>query len=349
MVPEMLRLTAVDLDTLSDLVDSRDFGAGYLDPATGEVVVAFDGEVLGEDGEPVDLDDTDWIAVGGASSGPAYHDMEAFAQAVPDGRLRELMERALAGRGAFRRFKDVVHSEPDDLARIWYRYRDLRAQARAIAWLADNGLVDDAEADAEIAERETSAEHELAGLRGPRTAGARLVLLNGMPGIGKSTLAARYVAEHPGVLDLDVDRVRGMIGGDVRDTAEPARVLALAMAQAHLRSGQDVVVPQLVARIDQVVRFEEAAREAGASFVHVLLVDAGGDPVARFRRRGGEDARHDAVRSDVADHGGDDTLRGYADALDRTRAGRPEVRIVRSVEGDPDGTWAALREALAWS
>ena len=41
----------------------------------------------------------------------------------------------------------------------------------------------------------------------------RLVLLNGPPGIGKSTLSRRYVEAHPGTLDLDVDRLRSFVGG----------------------------------------------------------------------------------------------------------------------------------------
>ena len=36
----------------------------------------------------------------------------------------------------------------------------------------------------------------------------RLILLNGPPGIGKSTIAGRFVADHPEtmLLDLDADR-----------------------------------------------------------------------------------------------------------------------------------------------
>lgn len=58
---------------------------------------------------------------------------------------------------------------------------------------------------------------------------ARLILLNGMPGIGKSTLAERYADDHPGVLNLDVDRLGRTMGGDFASTAEPARALALTM------------------------------------------------------------------------------------------------------------------------
>ncbi|MEJ7706101.1 MAG: hypothetical protein WKF82_13395 [Nocardioidaceae bacterium] len=41
----------------------------------------------------------------------------------------------------------------------------------------------------------------------------RLIHLNGPPGIGKSTLAQWYVDNHPGVLNLDIDQVRCLIGG----------------------------------------------------------------------------------------------------------------------------------------
>ena len=42
---------------------------------------------------------------------------------------------------------------------------------------------------------------------------ARLLHLNGPPGIGKSTLARRYAAEHHGVLNCDIDVLRTLIGG----------------------------------------------------------------------------------------------------------------------------------------
>ncbi|MGI5190638.1 AAA family ATPase [Promicromonospora sp. CA-289599] len=121
------------------------------------------------------------------------------------------------------------------------------------------------------------------------THGARLILLNGLPGVGKSAVAAAWSARHPGTLCLDIDVVRALISGDARSTAEPARALGLAMVTVHLRGGDDVVVPQLVARSDQVARFADAAARAGARFLHIL-VEAPDDVVA------------DRVAADAAPH-----------------------------------------------
>jgi hypothetical protein len=39
-----------------------------------------------------------------------------------------------------------------------------------------------------------------------------MIVLNGPPGCGKSTLARMYVDEHPGSVNLDIDRARDLIG-----------------------------------------------------------------------------------------------------------------------------------------
>jgi dephospho-CoA kinase len=42
---------------------------------------------------------------------------------------------------------------------------------------------------------------------------ARLIHLNGRPGVGKSTVAQMYADRHRGVLNLDTDKVVSLIGG----------------------------------------------------------------------------------------------------------------------------------------
>ena len=62
-----------------------------------------------------------------------------FAASVADARLRERLEVALDGRGAFRRFKAALL---DDLAERdrWFSRRDARLRAAAREWLAAQGI-----------------------------------------------------------------------------------------------------------------------------------------------------------------------------------------------------------------
>ena len=87
----------------------------------------------------------------------------------------------------------------------------------------------------------------------------KLILLNGPPGIGKSTLAIRFARDHPLTLVLDIDSIRTSMGAweTHDDSKRLARLAAVEMARAHLRSGHDVVVPQLLARLEFIETHEK--------------------------------------------------------------------------------------------
>lgn len=327
----MVDIDRVDLSELGDLLGQRDYAAGYLDPETGEVYRSFDGEVIGPDGEYVDLDEVDWIAIGGEGSHEAYGDMEEFADAVRDPRLRERFHDALSGKGAFRRFRDVVYNTPEELGQVWNGFSDLRSQERALRWLVREGLVEAAEAEVRTVAIAERADQILAEVRGGPV--ARLILLNGLPGVGKSTIAKAYVADRPSVLNLDVDVLRTLIGGAWAETAELGRELALDVATAHLRRGHDVVVPQLVARADQVARFADAADEAGARFVHVVLAGST-DPA-------GPEKDAPVWRAHLTDS----EMRRYAGRLDDL-VRSPWVAVCERLPGDPEGTVERLVATL---
>lgn len=170
---------------------------------------------------------------------------------------------------------------------------------------------------------------------------ARLILLNGMPATGKSTLARRYAADYPGTLNCDIDVLRTMIGGWEDDFAAAGALIrpaALGLIRAYLAESGDVVLLQLLARVTELERFETAALAAGATFVEVMLT---GDAYAagrRLRERPGEpgSAEH-AVR-----HIDEATLAGYRRGLGDVLAVRPAARVVEIVEGDVEATYAAL-------
>ncbi len=176
-----------------------------------------------------------------------------------------------------------------------------------------------------------------------------LLHLNGPPGIGKSTLSALWAERHPRTLNLDIDVLHPLIGGwrdPEQDTHALARPLGKALAAAHLASGHDVVLPQNIGRLSEVEAFERIAREQGAEFREVVLLDDRAAAVARFDARRDDTPWNQHNRRVVADLGGDAFLEGMYDRLLEVLESRPTAVRVRSVPGAVEETYAAIVEAL---
>lgn len=113
------------------------------------------------------------------------------------------------------------------------------------------------------------------GTVGPVT---RLILINGAPGVGKSTLATALAQGWPLTLALDIDGIKHALGRWEEDPTASglhARQLALALAHEQLRSGLDVVIGQYLARTRFIDDLEQLAERCGAQFVEFILdVDA---------------------------------------------------------------------------
>jgi predicted kinase len=178
----------------------------------------------------------------------------------------------------------------------------------------------------------------------------RLVLLNGAPGVGKSTVARLLVDERPLALLLDVDRLRADLGqwrSQGREAKLAARRLGVALAVAHLRSGHDVVVPQLLGVPDFVVTLADAAASAGAGFVEVLLRVPPEVALSRFvgRRASLRAEGVDHPEAELADADVPDAIRTTIESLDRLASTRPGT-IVVDASGSPAETLARLRPAV---
>lgn len=180
----------------------------------------------------------------------------------------------------------------------------------------------------------------------------RLILLNGPPACGKSTLARRYVDEHPLALNLDVDRLRSLIGrwrDDPHAAGRLAREVALAAARAHLVSEHDVVVPQFLGRMTFIERLERLAREVDATFHEVVLLDSKENVLRRFaeRSRAAADPSHVAAQEMIERGDGFEDLAVMYDRLMVVVAARPGARVVHVEEGKTDFAYRAVLRNLA--
>jgi predicted kinase len=180
---------------------------------------------------------------------------------------------------------------------------------------------------------------------------SRLIHVNGPPGIGKSTIAQRYVDAHPGTLNLDIDQVRRLIGGwreDFLQAGELVRPIALGMAGTHLEAGHDVVMPQFLGRLVEIERFEAVALHSRSLFCEVVLMDAKERAIDRFVDRGDEaqDPWHQEVADIVEQLGGRAHLAEMCDQLVEVTRARPSATVIHCAPGALDATYEALLAAL---
>jgi predicted kinase len=180
---------------------------------------------------------------------------------------------------------------------------------------------------------------------------ARLVHLNGPPGIGKSTVSALLTDRHPGMLNLDVDSLHRLIGGwrdEETDTWPAVWSLVRAMASTHLAGGHDVVLPQYLAEAGEIEAIEKLARDHGATFREVVLLDDRDAAVERFERRAPESVdpwvRHHYRL--VAQRGGPAFLGAMYDRLLEVVRSRPDAVVVPSAAGAVEETCALVGDAL---
>lgn len=115
----------------------------YLDLQTGELIFfseyATDSQELEQSREQMGEYPERYEAVPRADSGESYRDMEDFIDTLTDTRPRELLDAAIGGRGAFRRFKDVLAGFPEEREK-WFKFKEDRLRGRATEWLEDIGV-----------------------------------------------------------------------------------------------------------------------------------------------------------------------------------------------------------------
>ncbi|PIE19929.1 MAG: hypothetical protein CSA65_00340 [Proteobacteria bacterium] len=95
----------------------------YIERSTGEVLVLIEGAPEDADkSAKIKADPEAYVHIEPASSREQYRWMERFVASVQDKDLADRLLIAIDGKGAFRRFKDVLLSFPAERER-WFNYR----------------------------------------------------------------------------------------------------------------------------------------------------------------------------------------------------------------------------------
>ena len=137
----LLRPLTIDLEELAMVLEGDPVeGGGQIDLRTGEVWPQSAIEYGIESGEEdEDFDDPDrWLSVHSEGSRAGYRDMEWFIADLEEPGVADRLSIAITGRGAFRRFKDVLSRWPELMER-WHCFSEDRHRGRARSWLADQG------------------------------------------------------------------------------------------------------------------------------------------------------------------------------------------------------------------
>jgi hypothetical protein len=170
--PDRRPIDSIDVRGVAEALGDGDRDATWwYDPSTGQVELGVSEWIADEFGDDDDPEDRGLVPIESSGSRAAYADMVTFASAVGDRRAADLLERALEGRGAFRRFRDTLH-EFEELDGPWRDYAQARAELRAIDWLVSEGHVDPAAAESATTARDATATSVLESVG--RVSGLRL-------------------------------------------------------------------------------------------------------------------------------------------------------------------------------
>src|SRR3954464_14828572 len=136
---QQLRDIPVDWEALEDAFENNAPEVhSYLHLVSGEVLRVVDGIADPEMHSRI-ASDTTYMRIEPVSSREQYRWMERFIPMVEEGELRDQLTSAIDGKGAFRRFKDVLMTYGTERER-WFAFRSERLRVFMEAWLAAHGL-----------------------------------------------------------------------------------------------------------------------------------------------------------------------------------------------------------------
>src|SRR4249920_281545 len=134
-----VRDVPVDWEALEDAFENNAPEVhSYLHLSTGEVLRVVDGVADPQMHSRISSD-PNYLRIDPVSSREQYRWMERFIPMVDEGELKTSLAQAIDGKGAFRRFKDVLMSYTEDRER-WFTFRSERLRTFMEAWLTAHAI-----------------------------------------------------------------------------------------------------------------------------------------------------------------------------------------------------------------
>ena len=149
----------VDVEDIAICMERQGQGerCAYLDMETGETILIPDEVMSALEDEEYRQDLPAWeaellpmakeisegssryVEIPARFSDEAYEVMGDFAAGVKNANIRREIENALDGKGAFRRFKNVLRERPE-LEKEWFKFKASRDKEKVKEWLKSVGI-----------------------------------------------------------------------------------------------------------------------------------------------------------------------------------------------------------------
>lgn len=134
-----LREVPVDWEALEDAFENNAPEVhSYLHLATGDVLRVVDGVADPQMHARINADNN-YLRIAPVSSREQYRWMERYIPMVEEPELRAKLAASIDGKGAFRRFKDVLMNHSSERER-WFAFRSERLRTFMEAWLAAHAI-----------------------------------------------------------------------------------------------------------------------------------------------------------------------------------------------------------------
>lgn len=174
---------------------------------------------------------------------------------------------------------------------------------------------------------------------------AKLILLYGFAGSGKTTIAKKYLDTHPLDLSIEGDVLINMLGQWLTDENKARDYVfsfTRSLAEVHLHNGKNVLIPYLLVDSSHAALFEQVAQAAKAEFIEIYLSLSKTEAIDRLFTRGkwGEEGLPPLTEKDMPE-----IVKLFND-METAMSDRPNVTVIDQQDRDIESTYKEFLQSV---